>query len=251
MHYCLMIREEPGLGWSSARGNRGYGNCGGRRGGISASETGGEEPRGGYVRNIAGFGGDGFGGPEFGSSALPAPRTRERFVHPIGNRRGFGRGKARRSEVRAAVLNLLNEQPMTGYQLMAAIEQRTQGLWIPGPGLIYPALQMLCDEGFIGLVENDTDAKKPYALTDEGKSHLEAHPEKAKAPWGQVSLGVQGLLAVRPAMEKLVAVVQEMAARVNQQQQAKIRQVLDNARAQLRDISAEQTHDGNDEDTKS
>src|SRR5215218_10650720 len=65
---------------------------------------------------------------------------------------GFGgpRGRrARRGDVRAALLVLLAEEPRNGYQLMQEIEQRSDGIWRPSPGSVYPALQLLEDEGLV------------------------------------------------------------------------------------------------------
>ena len=69
---------------------------------------------------------------------------------PRGGFPGFGppRGpRARRGDVRAALLLLLAEEPRNGYQLMQEIEQRSDGLWRPSPGSVYPSLQQLEDEG--------------------------------------------------------------------------------------------------------
>ncbi|MGH3921940.1 MAG: PadR family transcriptional regulator, partial [Pseudonocardiaceae bacterium] len=65
------------------------------------------------------------------------------------HRRGAGRGRAQRGDVRTALLLLLAEQPMHGYQLMQAITERTAGAWRPSPGAIYPTLSQLEDEGLI------------------------------------------------------------------------------------------------------
>lgn len=95
---------------------------------------------------------------------------------------GFFRrgGRARRGDVRAAILVLLGEQSRNGYQLMQEIEQRSDGAWRPSPGSMYPALQQLEDEG---LVKVTTDASgRTYALTDAGRAQAEAQ-QKQPAPW--------------------------------------------------------------------
>src|SRR6516162_1729546 len=60
-----------------------------------------------------------------------------------------GRGpRVRRGDVRAAILDLLGEgQPWNGYQIIQEIAERTQGVWRPSAGSVYPALQQLEDEG--------------------------------------------------------------------------------------------------------
>src|SRR5829696_6959025 len=96
---------------------------------------------------------------------------------PRGGFPGFGppRGpRARRGDVRAALLLLLAEEPRNGYQLMQEIEQRSDGLWRPSPGSVYPALQQLEDEG---LVTPAGEGRKAYTLTADGRAHVEEHRE--------------------------------------------------------------------------
>ncbi|MBS1837921.1 MAG: PadR family transcriptional regulator, partial [Actinobacteria bacterium] len=67
---------------------------------------------------------------------------------PGRGRGGHGRGRrAGRGDVRAAVLALLADEPMHGYQVITELAERTHGGWKPSPGSVYPTLQMLADEG--------------------------------------------------------------------------------------------------------
>src|SRR5689334_16951789 len=73
-----------------------------------------------------------------------------------GHGRGAGRGgwggkggRGGRPNVRLAVLALLHERPMHGYEMIQELESRTGGIWRPSPGSIYPTLQLLEDEGLI------------------------------------------------------------------------------------------------------
>src|SRR5918911_1756410 len=68
---------------------------------------------------------------------------------PWGRDMPFRRRRARRGDVRAALLVLLAEEPRNGYGLMQEIEQRSEGVWRPSPGSVYPALQQLEDEGLV------------------------------------------------------------------------------------------------------
>src|SRR5215212_6927609 len=85
----------------------------------------------------------------------------------IGGHQWFGRGKHRKrfrlGDVRAAVLVLLAEQPMHGYQIIQEIAERSGGLWQPSPGSIYPVLQQLEDEGLV-LIEQ-TEGRKVGTVT--------------------------------------------------------------------------------------
>src|SRR4051794_27554760 len=105
------------------------------------------------------------------------------FGGPMGGRGGpFGRGgRARRGDVRAALLALLAEEPRNGYQLMQEIERRSEGVWRPSPGSVYPALQQLEDEGLVRQVEQE--GRKLYELTDEGRAHVAERGDELAAPW--------------------------------------------------------------------
>ena len=99
---------------------------------------------------------------------------------------GFWRGgpRARRGDVRAAVLLLLAESPRNGYQLMQEIESRSNGMWRPSAGSIYPALAQLEDEG---LVRGEEQAgKRTFVLTDTGRAHVDERRKDLGAPWEEM-----------------------------------------------------------------
>lgn len=83
-------------------------------------------------------------------------------------------------DVRAALLLLLTEQAMHGYQLIQEINQRSEGVWSPSPGLIYPNLQLLVDEGLA--FAEPREGKKVYQLTEEG-NNAAAPLIAERAPW--------------------------------------------------------------------
>ncbi|GLZ31302.1 hypothetical protein Lesp02_34900 [Lentzea sp. NBRC 105346] len=82
--------------------------------------------------------------------------------------------------MRAAVMHLLAERPMHGYEMIQEIARRTDGQWTPSPGSIYPTLQMLADEGIVTAVEED--GKKLFTLTDATAA------EGSPAPWEGIQL---------------------------------------------------------------
>lgn len=116
-----------------------------------------------------------------------------RYAHMSDHGRGRGggrgtgrRGRARRGDVRAAVLALLTESPMHGYEMIQQLDERTGGLWKPSPGSIYPALSLLEDEGLV--VAEEIDGKRRFTLTEAGR---EAAAEGAdRTPWDEVTAGV-------------------------------------------------------------
>ncbi len=120
--------------------------------------------------------------------ASPIDGDRRRYHHrgPGGrpghpgehHREARGAARARRGDVRAAVLALLGERPMHGYEMIQELDTRTGGVWRPSPGSVYPTLSMLEDEG---LIHSETAAgKKLFALTAAG---TEAQTSVEEAPW--------------------------------------------------------------------
>lgn len=89
---------------------------------------------------------------------------------------GPGR-RARRGDVRMAILHLLSEEPRNGYQIIQELSARTDGLWKPSPGAVYPAMSALEDEG---LIVPDARNPKVFTLTHAGRDAIEESPE---APW--------------------------------------------------------------------
>jgi DNA-binding PadR family transcriptional regulator len=98
-----------------------------------------------------------------------------------GRRGGPGGRRAGRGDIRAAILLLLAEQPMHGYQLIQEILDRSGGQWRPSPGAIYPALALLEDEGLVAL--NAESGRKMASLTDEGAAYVEANAATLGTPW--------------------------------------------------------------------
>ncbi|ROZ45825.1 PadR family transcriptional regulator [Rhodococcus sp. WS3] len=117
------------------------------------------------------FGPDGGPGPGFGPGAH------------FGRGRGRG-GRGRRGDVRAAVLLLIAEEPMHGYELIQQIVERSGGVWKPSPGSIYPALSQLEDEGLV--IIDKVAGRKTAKLTEEGAAYVEQHRADLGAPWDEV-----------------------------------------------------------------
>jgi DNA-binding PadR family transcriptional regulator len=101
-----------------------------------------------------------------------------RFRGGPGGHRGR---RMRRGNVRAAILLLVAEEPRNGYQVMQEIEQRSEGAWRPSPGSVYPAFQLLADEGLIR--GEARDGGNVFELTDAGRTYVEEHREELGSPW--------------------------------------------------------------------
>lgn len=118
-------------------------------------------------------------GPEFNGSNLW--EAMEQFRSSFNPRQSF---RMNRGDVRAAILTLLAEAPMHGYQIIQEIEARSSGHWKPSPGSVYPTLQLLTDEGLI--TAENSNGRKTYSLTDDGREQVETD-EDVHAPWEAAS----------------------------------------------------------------
>ena len=156
---------------------------------------------------------------------------------------GRGGPRARRGDVRAALLVLLAEEPRNGYQLMQEIEQRSDGVWRPSPGSVYPALQQLEDEGLVRVAPGE--GRKAFELTDEGRAHVEARGDELGAPWDAVKGDMgEGAWELMGAMRQIGMALFQLTHTGTEAQQAQAKEVLADARRALYRILAE---DGNGE----
>ena len=160
-----MSSTNPG----SPFGARGRGRAGRPASGGAGSLGAGSLGAGSLGAGLFGSGLFGSGAP--GSGIWDAvDQLRDSFDERAGRRAGTRMG---RGDVRAAVLAILAEEPMHGYQIIRAIEERTGGAWKPSPGSVYPTLQNIADE---------SAGKKTYSLTEAGRVAAEAAADLS-APW--------------------------------------------------------------------
>jgi DNA-binding PadR family transcriptional regulator len=146
---------------------------------------------GGQGRGGGGHGGHGGGGGQ-GHGGRGGGRGHERFdprafaAGTLGFFNLFRRGpRARRGDIRHAILALLAEQPLNGYQIMQELEQRSRGVWRPSPGAVYPALQQLEDERLV--TAEISGSGRVFSLTDRGRKEAAARSSAAEKPWDVVS----------------------------------------------------------------
>jgi len=168
-----------------------------------------------------GFGGrGGFGGPGFGG---PGGRG------PAPHHRGRGGRRARRGDIRSAILLLLAEEPRNGYGLMQEIEERSGGVWRPSPGSVYPALSQLEDEGLVQATEHD--GRKSFTLTDEGTAHVKANRERFGTPWETVGEGASDELhELRHSAQALAIAAMQVAQTGTKDQLGEAKAILEEAR---------------------
>ena len=205
--------------WSTGDEMREFGGrFGGRRGGFGPPRRGGMPPFPGEP-------------PPFGGGPPPMPPF-------FGDApRGWHGRRARRGEIRAAILGLLAERPMHGYELMRELESRSNGMWRPSPGSVYPTLQMLEDEGLVS--GSEVEGRRTFALTDTGR-HEAAERAEAAPPWqeaaGEVGQEVHGL---REASLQLGAAVMQVARLGSRERMHQALDILKEARRRIYTLLAE------------
>jgi DNA-binding PadR family transcriptional regulator len=100
-------------------------------------------------------------------------------MDPARGMRGHRGHRARRGDVRSAILALLEERPMHGYEMIQQLEERSGGRWRPSAGSIYPTLQLLEDEGLVS--GDEVDGKRVLSLTEAGRKAAEERSQRS--PW--------------------------------------------------------------------
>lgn len=147
------------------------------------------------------------------------------FGPPFG---GMGHGRRRRGDVRLAILALLAERPMHGYEMMQELEARTGGAWRPSAGSIYPTLQLLEDEGLV--TGEEADGRRRFALSDAGRAEAE---RLERPPWEHVAQPDSAAAGLRDAGFQLGAAVMHAARTGSREQVGEVRDVLVDARRRI------------------
>ena len=184
----------------------------------------------------------------FRSDGHRGPGPRRSGPHPRGDfagigefrdlGRGSGRGRRRRrgGDVRAAALLLLAEQPRHGYDLIQEIKERSDGMWSPSPGSVYPVLQQLEDEG---LVEFDrVDGRKTASLTETGRAYVEEHTDELGNPWATAKAGSEGVHELGHALKSLMGAFRQVTSDGTPDQRRQAAALLDETRRGLYRILA-------------
>ena len=144
--------------------------------------------------------------------------------------------RARRGDIRTAILRLLAEQPMHGYQIIHELAERSGGLWKPSAGSVYPTLQLLADEGLVDAQQ--AGGRKVYHLTEAGREAV-AGAEDKSAPWEDVAAPGPDAAGLHQAVARLIQVVFQVGRTGSPAQRAAASEALDTARRRLYAILAD------------
>ena len=149
-----------------------------------------------------------------------------------------GHGRARKGDVRAAILSLLAEAPATGYALIKGIAERTDQAWRPSPGSVYPTLQQLVDEGLVR--QQGEGGRTDYELTDEGTAYVAEHKEQVDAAWQTAGPRAGGVdQEFMASVGRLIDAVKQFPRSATAEQRAAAMAKIDELRRELYRILAD------------
>jgi len=165
----------------------------------------------------------------FMSGSHRGRRRRHRGSHAFGRRAGRG-------DIRTAILVLLAEEPMHGYQIIQELTERTGGVWRPSPGSVYPTLQQLQDEELVREAPSES-GKRVYELTDAGREQVAGAP----APWSEVGgESAEALATLHDLVHQVMAATRQVAHAGTPVQLESAQEVLRDTRRRLYRLLAEE-----------
>jgi len=156
---------------------------------------------------------------------------------PVSGPFGHGR-RARRGDVRWALLAVLQDGPMHGYELIRSLEDKSGGRWRPSPGSVYPTLQLLQDEGL--LKGEERDGKRVYDLTEEGRRQLQEYLDRSGGapPWEHGSSEAEPYAKLGQALVQVAAAMRQVMTEGNVENIRRAEVILLDARKQLYQLLA-------------
>jgi len=89
-------------------------------------------------------------------------------------------GGRERGLIALFILHSLSQRPKSGYELLKEITVKTEGVWVPSKGTLYPILKQLEEEGLIRVSEIAQRSKHIFELTPNGEATLRTIKEHKK-----------------------------------------------------------------------
>lgn len=225
-------RGRRGAAWMAA--DEGPGGSRGRRGSRGDHDRDGRDDRGDDGRPRRGRGRGGRGRGDGGPGAWGGP------MGP-GGPRGFGgpgsgAPKVRRGDTRDAVLLVLLDGPMHGYQIMGELAERSGGAWTPSPGSVYPVLKQLAAEKLV--TSSKDQGRRIIELTDAGSETAEARLAEGPPPWESLAEDADQRTGLWESARQLSQAVGQVADAGTQTEIEQATELLDGVRRQLYRILA-------------
>ena len=149
------------------------------------------------------------------------------------NRDAFKRtreeGPFPRGVFRYVILRLLQDKPSHGYEIIQALAERFEGLYVPSAGTVYPRLQKLEERGYVTSLESN--GKKVYTITDEGRRFLVEHHELEQEikdhenDW-RSSVNTEDIRKMRRDLNRLGELISWEARKMDAEKLGRVREVL-------------------------
>jgi DNA-binding PadR family transcriptional regulator len=137
-----------------------------------------------------------------------------------------------KGDFKILVLSVLQNRPMHGYEITKVIEEQSHGIYRPGPGAVYPALQALLRRGMVKV--NERERRKVYQITPAGKrllneryAEVHRHIEAFKKSMGPERASLMDEMA---KTGKLLAIASKT---MTPEQSKKIKKIISEAREKI------------------
>ena len=182
-----------------------------------------------------------WGGPPWGRGGRPGPPPWLAGLFGLAQGEQPRPQRARRGDVRAAILDVLQGEPLNGYQVISAISERTGGAWKPSPGSVYPTISQLEDEG---LVEADDErGRRTLRLSDAGREYVAANADELAGVWEPFAeperSGGADYASLKPEIGQVMNAVWQIITTGTEQQKRDAIDVLVETRRKLYGLLAE------------
>jgi len=148
-----------------------------------------------------------------------------------------------KGDIKYVILDLLNDKPSHGYEIIRALEERFHGFYSPSAGSIYPTLQLLEDMGYV--TSSPTEGKKVFSITDEGRRFLADREEIVDEIRGHI----RDWWGMRHGKEfgetfqawgDVARLVARRSRRINEEKLTRIKEIIVKARRDIEEVLGEE-----------
>ena len=163
-------------------------------------------------------------------------RYRDRFFH------GPRRGSFNKGDLKYIILDLLQDRPRHGYDIIRELEEQSYGTYKPSPGAVYPTLQMLEEMGYATSTEEE--GKKVYAITQAGRAFLadksniaDGVREQVRDKWSFKKIG--NMVTVMKEYHNMENLLGRSMRNLDAEKAERIKQILADAYQAIEDVIQE------------